>query len=173
LLVALAVAVAGPAPAPVIAATGAHLPETAVRFTFDDVECLALNIYHEARSEPEVGRLAVAAVTLNRVDSPRFPDSVCDVVKQGGERRDRCQFSWWCDGKRDDPHEEDAWEEALRLSRLSLLGLAEDPTGGALYYHADYVSPRWSRTFKRTAEIGRHHFYRPRVPKPIQIASSE
>ena len=59
------------------------------------LQCLALNVYWEARSEPMQGQLAVAAVTLNRVNDPRFPDDICDVVRQGGEvRKHRCQFSW-------------------------------------------------------------------------------
>jgi spore germination cell wall hydrolase CwlJ-like protein len=137
----------------------------------NDLECLALNVYHEARSEPQEGQLAVAAVTLNRVESESFPNSVCAVVKQGGERLHRCQFSWWCDGKSDKPSDEQAWDTALRLSRLSLLGLAPDPTKGALYYHATYVTPRWSRSFERTARIGAHLFYRPRQAEPLQLAS--
>ena len=175
ILIALAVAVAGPDRAPVASVTAAPAREDLAPYAPEDLECLALNIYHEARSEPEEGRLAVAAVTLNRVESKRFPDSVCDVVKQGGQRLNRCQFSWWCDGKRDTPTETTAWEDALRVSRMSLLGFAEDPTDGALYYHADYVRPRWSKSFQRTAEIGNHLFYRPR-PRPapaLQVASAD
>ena len=136
----------------------------------DDLECMALNIYHEARSESEQGQLAVAAVTLNRVGSETFPDSVCEVVKQGGERRHRCQFSWWCDGKNDTPTDAAAWDAALRLSRLTLLGTTSDPTNGALYYHATYVKPKWSRKFERTARIGAHLFYRPRNAEPMRVA---
>lgn len=141
---------------------------------FDEaLKCLALNIYHEARSEPEIGQMAVAAVTLNRVRSASFPGSVCHVVKQGGQKRNRCQFSWWCDGRSDHPTEDEAWEKAVHLGRLSLLGLAEDPTRGALYYHANYVQPRWSRSFERTAKIGRHVFYRPKGQERLQVASLE
>jgi spore germination cell wall hydrolase CwlJ-like protein len=137
-----------------------------------ELRCLALNIYHEARSEPERGQQAVAAVTLNRVKSQAFPGSVCAVVKQGGEKRNRCQFSWWCDGRSDKPTETAAWERALELGRESLLGLREDPTSGALYYHADHVRPRWSRTFQRTARIGDHIFYRPIRGPALKLASS-
>jgi spore germination cell wall hydrolase CwlJ-like protein len=140
---------------------------------FDEsLHCLALNVYHEARSEPEAGQLAVAAVTLNRMRSEAFPDSVCEVVKQGGEQRHRCQFSWWCDGKSDRPTEDEAWKNAQRISRLALLGLAEDPTHEALYYHATYVKPRWSHKMERTAQIDQHVFYRPKsVPPTIQVAA--
>jgi N-acetylmuramoyl-L-alanine amidase len=126
-----------------------------------DLHCLALNIYHEARSEPETGQIAVARVTLNRVESEAFPESICGVVKQGGQRLHRCQFSWWCDGKPDDPKEQQAWKRSLEISRRVLADEVPDPTNGALYYHTDYVSPKWSNHFKRTARIGRHLFYRP------------
>jgi spore germination cell wall hydrolase CwlJ-like protein len=140
----------------------------------ESLECLALNIYHEARSESETGQLAVAAVTLNRVQSEAFPDLVCDVVQQGGERLHRCQFSWWCDGKSDRPTEARAWERARRIARRTLLGgLGEDPTGGALYYHASYAKPPWSREFERTARIGNHVFYRPRSEDALRLAALE
>ncbi|MTW19907.1 cell wall hydrolase [Allochromatium palmeri] len=126
-----------------------------------DLQCLALNIYHEARSEPESGQIAVARVTLNRVESDAFPGSICGVVKQGGQKRHRCQFSWWCDGKPDDPKEQRAWKRSLEISRRVLADEISDPTNGALYYHTDYVSPKWSRHFQRTTRIGRHLFYRP------------
>ncbi|WNK00834.1 cell wall hydrolase [Thalassospiraceae bacterium LMO-JJ14] len=125
-----------------------------------ELRCLALNIYWEARSESIPGQLAVAAVTLNRVESPRFPASVCDVVRQGGEvRRHRCQFSWWCDGKKDDPLDMNAWRRATTLARLASSGVIDDPTRGALWYHADYVTPHWAGAKEKVAKIGRHIFY--------------
>ena len=124
--------------------------------------CLALNIYHEARSEPRKGQEAVAAVTINRVASSKFPDSVCGVVQQGGKKLNRCQFSWWCDRHSDKPREAKAWARAKDLSREALDGKLSDPTNGALYYHANYVKPKWSRTFHKTSKIGRHLFYKPR-----------
>jgi len=126
----------------------------------DDTFCLAQNIYFEARSEPKAGKLAVAHVVLNRVDSRRFPSSVCNVVKQGGEMvRHRCQFSWWCDGKSDRPRDRRAWRESVGLAKLVLGGRTDDPTGGALWYHADYVSPNWRNMFREGPKIGRHIFY--------------
>lgn len=126
----------------------------------ESVHCLALNIYHEARGEPEEGQRAVAAVTLNRVTSPAFPNSVCKVVKQGSRKRNQCQFSWWCDRRSEEPREAAAWTRALALSRQALDGEVADPTGGALYYHATRVKPRWAKAFERTGKIGRHIFYR-------------
>jgi hypothetical protein len=125
-----------------------------------DLDCLALNIYWEARSEPLLGQVAVAAVTLNRVAAPAFPDTVCAVVFQGEERgRHLCQFSWRCDGRADQPRNLVAWEEARRIARLALSDGVADPTGGALWYHAAHVLPPWSREMSLRTRIGHHLFY--------------
>lgn len=144
-----------------------------LRVNFDKaLHCLTMNIYHESRSESRAGQIAVASVTLNRVKSKKFPETVCGVVKQGGQkRRNRCQFSWWCDGKDDKPTNNKAWNRAMEIGRLSLLGIIDDPTGGALYYHADYVQPNWSRVFERSARIGKHLFYKP--TKRLRTAASD
>lgn len=136
-------------------------PESDSAFDEQDLRCLALNIYHEARSEPESGQIAVARVTLNRVASQAFPGSICEVVKQGGIKRNRCQFSWWCDGRSDDPTEKRAWRRSMELARRMLDDAVPDPTRGALYYHANYTKPSWSKVYHRTTRIGRHLFYRP------------
>lgn len=137
------------------------------------LSCLALNVYWEARSESPEGQNAVAAVTLNRVESQAFPDSVCGVVKQGGERRNRCQFSWWCDGKSDRPDDATAWHRARTVAGKALAQGVNDPTDGALYYHATYVSPRWAGDFEPTVRIGSHLFYRkPGVDKPERLADT-
>ncbi|MGB0681625.1 MAG: cell wall hydrolase [Magnetovibrionaceae bacterium] len=129
------------------------------------LQCLAMNIYWEARSEPDLGQVAVAAVTLNRANHKAFPNDVCGVVQQGGaERRHLCQFSWWCDGKSDLPREDKAWDESMELARHVLDGELDDPTDGAMWYHADYVKPAWSRKKVRVAKIGRHIFYRALKP---------
>lgn len=121
-------------------------------------DCLALNIYHEARGEPREGQLAVAMVVMNRVKDPRFPSNVCGVIKEGGEKRG-CQFSWWCDGLSDKPKDSAAWLESRRLADAVLSGDLSDPTGGALWYHADYVRPRWRMAITEGPKIGRHIFY--------------
>ena len=139
---------------------GHGLDDAALEQT-DELTCLALNIYWEARSEPLEGRLAVAAVTLNRVAHEAFPDTVCDVVRQGGEeRRHACQFSWWCDGKSDRPENPEAWRAALNLAGEVLAHQHVDPSGNALWFHADGVRPKWSVRKLRTASIGRQVFYR-------------
>ncbi len=124
------------------------------------LDCLALNIYHEARGEPLEGQIAVGQVVMNRVGDPDFPAGVCDVVKQGGDRRrDRCQFSWWCDGLSDRPDDAGAWEDSKGLAGKILAGGLEDPTRGALWYHADHVAPDWQMDIVRQGKIGRHVFY--------------
>ena len=137
----------------------------------EELHCLAKNIYFEARGEPDDGKRAVAHVVLNRVADKRFPDSVCRVVYQGGETvRHRCQFSWWCDGQSDRPRNLRKWQTIKAMAEAVYWGRSEDPTGGALWYHADYVSPYWGRVFKRSRQIGRHIFYHDQK-KPARIAS--
>ena len=119
--------------------------------------CLAEALYWEARGEGEDGMLAVSAVVLNRVEDERFPDTVCEVVREGGESRG-CQFSWWCDGKSDHPTERELWIEILELSHTYLATRPADPTDGALFYHANYIKRPWRR--QQTAQIGKHIFYR-------------
>ena len=136
-----------------------------------ELTCLALNVYHEARGEPERGKYAVAHVVMNRVADRRFPSTVCRVVKQGGElTRYRCQFSWWCDGQSDRPREAKAWAASQVIAADVFWGRDRDPTRGALWYHADYVSPYWRTAFKQGPKIGRHFFYQ-RKGK-VQVASA-
>ena len=79
-----------------------------------------MNIYHEARGEPDAGKEAVGHVVLNRAADPRFPGQICDVVRQGGELpRYRCQFSWWCDGRSDAPRNVAAWQQARQVAALT------------------------------------------------------
>ena len=126
----------------------------------NDIECMAMNIYHEARNEPEAGKLAVGHVVMNRVSDPRFPGTVCGVVTQGSQKpRIGCQFSWWCDGKDDNPLNRRAWTDSRFVADRIFAGNSKDPTGGALWYHADYVQPAWGKTFVEGPQIGRHKFY--------------
>ena len=139
-----------------------------------EVTCMAKNIFFEAAIESTAGRLAVAHVTLNRVDSKHFPSTVCEVVYEGphythssGKKfpvRDRCQFSWYCDGKGDEPREGSRlWEDAQELAKYVLLRQEELPdiTDGALHYHASYINaPRWAKKKKITTTIDTHIFYR-------------
>lgn len=125
-----------------------------------ELYCLALNVYFEARGESELGQRAVGHVVLNRVASRKFPKSICEVVRQGGEqKRYRCQFSWWCDGHSDNPRNKLSWYSAIRISKEIIEGASVDPTNGALWYHAHYVSPYWRTAFLQGPTIGQHIFY--------------
>src|SRR5690606_16094667 len=135
-------------------------PSTARAATSDDdARCLALALYWEAKSEGAEGMRAVASVILNRVAHPHFPDTVCAVVKQGGERPP-CQFSWWCDGKSDRPTEAQAWRLARQIAEEALARRPTDPTRGALFFHNTSIATPWVRKRERTVQIGRHVFYR-------------
>ena len=134
-------------------------------------ECLAKNIYFEARNEPFAGQFAVAMVTLNRVYDKQFPDKICDVVYQGlhyasgHPKRDRCQFSWYCDGKVDDVKNKKAYQKSEYIADLAIESYSAiktkglDITEGARFYHTFEVSPRWSKTFPVVGRIGDHIFY--------------
>ena len=135
----------------------------------DDEFCLAQNIYFEAGNQPLAGRIAVGQVTLNRKDDNQFPSSVCGVVYQAKMRanwrneivpiRNKCQFSWYCDGKSDVPTDSLTWTESLWLANRILDNYYPDITEGALWYHADMVTPYWSKQLNRTVTIDNHLFY--------------
>lgn len=146
--------------------------------------CMALNIYHESRSDNLAGQYAVADVVLNRVHDDRYPNTICEVVKQAKVKeswktkqdpelpeeqrkyipiRNMCQFSWWCDGKSDEPKDETGWAQAQYVAGAILysnkyIGITE----GATHYHATYVKPRWAhdRGMNHIGRIGAHIFYR-------------
>jgi len=150
-----------------------------------DIECMARNIYFEAGNQSKAGMIAVARVVMNRVQDRRFPDNVCDVIYEGPMReswktkqdpnikeenrifypvRDRCQFSWYCDGKPDDIVSKEnniAWRQAQDIAYLVLVhnkynGIVD----GATHYHADYVDPSWNKTITLITHIDDHIFYR-------------
>lgn len=132
--------------------------------TQHQIDCLADNIYHEAGYEPEDGKVAVALVTLNRLQDPRFPKDICAVVKQ--KTRSTCQFSWFCENKITNRAKE-VYTKARDTAVHVYVNYEKltDITGGALYYHADYVNPRWK--LEKTTTIGRHIFYKERDGKGI------
>lgn len=120
--------------------------------------CLAMALYYEARSEGPDGMLAVAEVIINRVQHPEFPSTVCEVVKEdrGPEAHD-CQFSFYCDGKGENPRDLVAWSTARDIADMALDG---DVLGhGATYYHATSVHPFWADIFTPVGKIGDHIFY--------------
>lgn len=131
-----------------------HLKTTNIKST--DLNWLAMNIYHEARGETLEGMFAVGAVTLNRVASSKYPNTIEGVVKQ------RNQFSWYWDGKSDSVLEPKAWSTAKSVAKILLANdnlRIRKKLDGVLFYHAVYVRPAWSRKVDRVATIGNHIFY--------------
>ena len=155
------------------------------RLDSNELYCMAQNIYHESGNQSKTGMIAVAHVTMNRVRDSRFPNTVCEVVFEGPIReswktrndpdladedrifypiKNRCQFSWYCDGKADVipyPENNISWRKAqdvalevMAFDRYS--GIVE----GATHYHADYVNPDWNKTITLVTKIDNHIFYR-------------
>lgn len=126
-----------------------------------ELECLTRNIYWEAASEPFEGKVAVAQVTMNRVTSGRFADTVCGVVYQKNVVYEKviCQFSWYCENtSRVKPVHRPMWRESEEVAKkVYLEGFRLPSMKDAYYYHADYVRPNWNKP--RIGEIGRHIFY--------------
>ena len=151
----------------------------------DELYCMTLNIYREAHNQSLAGQIAVARVVLNRVQDRRYPAKVCDVIYEGpvkeswktkkdpdlseDERvyypvRNRCQFSWYCDGKKDElinfennikwKVAEDIAYQVLAFNKWG--GMIE----GATHYHADYVNPTWRKQMQLIGKIDDHIFYR-------------
>ena len=126
------------------------------------LECLAMNIYREAGHENFEGKVAVAQVTMNRAAHPAFPKDVCAVVFQKSVVIDRviCQFSWYCDtAHKARPVNQSAYNESMAVAKKVLLeGFRLDVMKEALYYHANYVNPRWP--LEKIGSIGNHIFYK-------------
>jgi spore germination cell wall hydrolase CwlJ-like protein len=128
-----------------------------------ELDCLTKNIYYEAGIENFEGKVAVAQVTLNRTKSDKFPNNICAVVYERNLIYNNviCQFSWYCDSKvKVRPINQAAYKESEAVAKKVLLEgfrlniITED----ILYYHADYINPKWKR--KRVTKIGRHIFYK-------------
>ena len=147
-----------------------------VKYSVADVSCLAKNIYFEAGVESTAGKLAVANVTINRATHANFPNTICGVVREGVHYyslkrdeyfpvRNRCQFSWYCDGLGDNPREGRTWESSQELAIKVLVNYYDkaliDITDGAMYYHANWMEtyPSWSKKKKVMTSIDRHIFY--------------
>jgi spore germination cell wall hydrolase CwlJ-like protein len=146
-------------------------------FTYDqEVNCLAKNIYHEARGQGYIGKKAVADVTINRVISSRFPNTVCGVVRQGHMKpswktgkptpiKNKCQFSWYCDGKDDTMKNVAAWKDSLNVAHRAYFyrieaNVDDDTVDGAMWYHATRVTPYWASSMNKVTQIRKHIFYK-------------
>lgn len=135
-----------------------------------DQICLAKNIYYEARDQGLGAQIAVSLVVLNRVKDSRYPKNICEVIYQGPTYswkptfpvRHRCQFSWYCDGKSDQPKELGAWQKALAVanSLLTTEFPVLDITEGATHYHSKNIIPHWAAHLTRIIKIEDHIFYR-------------
>lgn len=125
--------------------------------------CLATAIYFEARGESAQGQKAVAEVVLARTRVPGRPTTVCGVVYEGSKRRTGCQFSFTCDRIADRVVNKEAWRQANRIAAnvMRTGGKVNAVAGGATFYHAGYVNPRWASRMVKVASIGAHIFYRP------------
>jgi len=143
------------------------LLETISAFTVT-IGCLAQNIYFEARDQPTIGQMAVAEVVMNRVHSPLFPDTVCEVIHEGPTYKwkqelpikHRCQFSWYCDGKSDTPKDQRAWNKSIAIAEevYYSYGLSINIVDGAIFYHSIDVDPNWNREY--VVQIEDHIFYK-------------
>jgi N-acetylmuramoyl-L-alanine amidase len=126
------------------------------------LECLARNIYYEAGNEPFEGKVAVAQVTLNRAESGQFPSDICKVIYQKNVVYDKviCQFSWYCESPAKlKPRNSKVYDDSMIAAKKVLLeGFRLPSLESALYYHADYVNPKWGK--QQVAKIGRHIFYK-------------
>jgi spore germination cell wall hydrolase CwlJ-like protein len=152
--------------------------------------CLVENIYFESKGESLRGKIAVGVVTLNRVKDPRYPNTICEVVKQGPVReswktrqdstlaadqrlynpvRHRCQFSWWCDGYKERIKYDENWIDSVRAAKSALTGKYDDLVDGATHYHAVYVTPEWANRLRFIVQIDNHKFYE--YPKTSKVAS--
>ena len=143
-----------------------------VKTASPELYCLVQNIYFESGNQSYAGKVAVAEVTLNRVKTRKYPSTICGVVKQAvmskwwKEKydknvpvRNKCQFSWFCDGKSDEIKYLGAWKSSM-IAAHDALNSKRKFTEGALYYHANYVNPRWNKQKEYITQIGDHIFYR-------------
>ncbi len=133
--------------------------------------CLTTAIYYEARNESRAGQEAVAQVIMNRKRHKLYPNTVCGVVFQNDHMRNRCQFSFACDGKPERPKRNKAWQRARAIAAATLQGRIRKNRAllNATHYHATYVRPKWASRLTRVKRIGQHVFYK--MPAGIRTAS--
>ena len=136
----------------------------------NDIYCMAQNIYFESGNQPLAGKIAVAQVVQNRIKHPNYPSTACDVIYDAKWRTNwkglsvpvlnMCQFSWFCDGKSDDPVDSPTWLSSLNIARNVVQGGYGDITEGATHYHANTVHPYWADSLNETVIINDHIFYK-------------
>ena len=136
-------------------------PDAALTWLAAEHRCLTEALYYEARGEGRAGQQAVAEVVFHRMNAGHYGHSICAVVYEGASHRG-CQFSFTCDGALHRPREAAAWTQSERLAAQILTGAVtlRNATGGAVNYHAAWMTPAWAPTLRKTARIGNHIFYR-------------
>lgn len=141
-----------------------------------EVDCLAKNIYWEGRLEPTEGQTAIALVTINRLKTQQYADSICKVVYQKARNKHHklvAQFSWVVKVKNKTIHNIPEWEQCLALARKMLanasLNNVSDFTNGATYYHTIFVHPNWP-TMETVGQYGLHMFFR--TPDEARLATA-
>ena len=138
---------------------------SASELVVEEQRCMAEAVYFEARNQDILGQIAVAIVIRNRMKNKRWPSTACGVVRdgrywRGNPVRDKCQFSYWCDGKPERPAEKEAWSRALYISELVLNDrISIKFLESATHYHTIEVKPEWSKKYRLCATIGDHKFY--------------
>ena len=151
--------------------------------TYEELYCLAINSYWEARGESLEEKLAIAQVVMNRVESDHYPDGICGVVTEGPIReswktrqhtdlpdenriyypvKNKCQFSWYCDGRSDIIYNFDGWEDSVIAALLAYLEYGEDKVDGATHYfaHNKINKPSWAKSMVVTVKLNGHTYLR-------------
>ena len=136
----------------------------------NEIFCMAQNIYFEAGNQPLAGKVAVGNVVMNRLEHGAYPDTLCGVIYDAKWRQNwkgnmvpvlyQCQFSWFCDGKSDEPEDSPTWIESLTIARDIVHGYYPDITEGSTHYHADSIYPYWANDLNETVFINNHVFYK-------------
>lgn len=139
--------------------------KSVVPYDMLDIDCLAMNLYHEGRGEKNrKGLIAIGFVTLQRVKNPHWPNSVCKVVYEQRLSKKTNKwvpmFSWTLDGKSDIPRNFEIYNHCLIIARVILAGKFKDPTHNSTHYHSNKVNPYWSASLNKVASIGNHIFYK-------------
>lgn len=137
----------------VLLISGVLLAKEIYAWPSGDIQALTANIYYEARGEPILGQLLVAQVTINRAKREEWPNTIEKVVKQ------RKQFSWFSHYKNYSPKDREAWKQAERIAKFAIENDI-DFSDGAVYYHATYVNPKWTKKLIHIMTVGNHKFYR-------------
>lgn len=128
-----------------------------VAVSYQDWQCMAMNLFFEARGEGEAGMIAVGQVTLNRVGSTKFRRDVCSVVQE--KHKGVCHFTWVCDRTIHKIKDKKMWQTSEAIAFKLLTDRQKDQTHAADHYHATYVKPYWASSCNRTAQIKNHVFY--------------